>query len=70
MMLAPSVPQVLQKFRPDGSDKYLGSFSVTVYILGFVVGPLLLGPLTDIMGRILYYGLRRPSIWYSPSHVR
>lgn len=52
MMLVPSVPQVLQEFRPDGGDKYLGSFSVTVYILGFVVGPLLFGPLTDLMGRI------------------
>lgn len=52
MMLAPSVPQVLQTFRPDGSDKFLGSFSVTVYILGFVVGPLLFAPLTDLMGRI------------------
>ncbi|KAF2727239.1 MFS general substrate transporter [Polyplosphaeria fusca] len=52
MMLAPSVPQVLATFRPDGSDKFLGSFSVTVYILGFVFGPLLFGPLTDLMGRI------------------
>ncbi|KAF2647977.1 MFS general substrate transporter [Lophiostoma macrostomum CBS 122681] len=51
MMLAPSIPQVLQEFRPDGSDKFLGSFSVTVYILGFVVGPLLFGPLTDLTGR-------------------
>lgn len=52
MMLAPSVPQVLVEFRPDGSDTFLGTFSVTVYILGFVVGPLLCGPLTDLMGRI------------------
>lgn len=51
-MLAPSIPQVLQRFRPDGSDKFLGSFSVTVYILGFTVGPLLFGPLTDLVGRI------------------
>jgi multidrug resistance protein len=51
MMLAPSVPQVLETFRPDGSDRALGSFCVTVYILGFCVGPLLLGPLSDVYGR-------------------
>ncbi|KAF2426277.1 putative bicyclomycin resistance protein [Tothia fuscella] len=51
MMLAPGVPQVLQTFRPHGGDEFLGSFCVTVYILGFCVGPLLLGPLTDLYGR-------------------
>lgn len=51
MMLAPSVPQVLEEFRPNGGDKSLGSFSVTVYILGFCVGPLVIAPLTDIYGR-------------------
>jgi multidrug resistance protein len=51
MMLAPSVPQVLQTFRPNGGDKTLGSFCVTVYILGFCVGPLLFGPLSDVYGR-------------------
>lgn len=55
MMLAPSVPQVLSEFRPRGGSKFLGSFSVTVYILGFCVAPLLLGPLTDLHGRIVIY---------------
>lgn len=55
MMLAPSVPQVLQEFRPDGRDKSLGSFSVTVYILGFCVGPLIIAPLTDIYGRTIIF---------------
>lgn len=55
MMLAPSVPQVLATFRPDGGDKSLGSFCVTVYILGFCVGPLVLAPLTDIYGRTTLY---------------
>lgn len=54
MMLAPSVPQVLSDFDA-GDRKALGSFSVTVYILGFCVGPLLLAPLTDLYGRLLIY---------------
>ena len=52
MMLAPSIPQVLKELRPDGGGEFLGSFTVTVYILGFVVGPLLFGPLSDIKGRL------------------
>ncbi|KAB5566943.1 major facilitator superfamily domain-containing protein [Coniochaeta sp. 2T2.1] len=51
MMLAPSV----HKCWPPGGDKSLGSFAVTVYILGFCVGPLLLAPLTDIYGRTILY---------------
>lgn len=62
MMLAPSVPQVLATFRPDGGDKSLGSFSVTVYILGFCIGPLLLAPLTDI------YGRARLNCWLHNTH--
>lgn len=54
-MLAPSVPQVLKEFRPAGGAESLGSFSVTVYILGFCVGPLLLAPLTDLYGRTIIY---------------
>lgn len=55
MMLAPSVPQVLQDFRPNGGDKSLGSFAVTVYILGFCIGPLVIAPLTDIYGRTVIF---------------
>jgi MFS family permease len=62
MMLAPSVSQVLQEFRPAGNDKFLDSFSVTVYVLGFVVRPLHFGPLTDLVGRI--YILRLTATLY------
>ena len=54
-MLAPSVPQVLETFRPDGSGRALGSFCVTVYIMGFCFGPLILAPLTDSYGRKAVY---------------
>jgi hypothetical protein len=40
-MLAPSIPEVLQELRRAGNDSSLGSFAVTVYILGFIVGPFL-----------------------------
>lgn len=50
-MLAPGIPQVLQTFRPNGGDHFLGSFAFSVYILGLCIGPLLQGPLTDLYGR-------------------
>ena len=53
MSLAPSVPQILQSL--EEKNKSLGSFSVTVYILGFAVGPLLFGPLSDMYGRATIY---------------
>jgi multidrug resistance protein len=55
MLLAPSIPQVLDEFRPDGSARAFGPFCVTVYILGFVVGPLTLAPLSDLYGRLPLY---------------
>jgi multidrug resistance protein len=57
MMLAPSVPQVLETFRPDGGDKSLGSFCVTAYMLGFCFGPIALAPMTDLYGRTSIYRL-------------
>jgi len=51
-MLAPSLPQVMHEFRPAGNDKPLGSFFLTIYMLGNIAGPLLFGPLTDLVGRI------------------
>jgi multidrug resistance protein len=50
-MLAPSIPQVLKDLSPDGKYRSIGPFCVTVYILGFCVGPLLFAPLTDFYGR-------------------
>lgn len=52
-MLAPSVPQVLETLRSTGGSDSLGSFCVTIYILGFCVGPVVLGPLSDVYGRVL-----------------
>lgn len=46
---APGVPQVLEDFHSTSSA--LSSFMVSVYIMGFALGPLILSPLSECYGR-------------------
>ncbi|KAF2108420.1 major facilitator superfamily domain-containing protein [Lophiotrema nucula] len=62
MMLAASLSQITQTFHPPKSHDWLVSFAVTVYILGFATGPLILAPLTDFIGRV--WILRLTSLVY------
>jgi multidrug resistance protein len=48
-IFAPGIPFVNADFH--NTSQLLGSFAVSVYILGFSVGPLLLSPLSEIYGR-------------------
>ena len=48
-MFAPGVPQVLQEFNSDNA--ILGSFVVSVYVLGYAFGPLFIAPLSELYGR-------------------
>lgn len=48
-MFAPGVPAVLREFRI--ASETLAAFVVSVYLLGFAVGPLLISPLSEIYGR-------------------
>ena len=52
-MFAPGVPEVLTEFKSD--DQLLGSFVVSVYILGYAVGPLFIAPLSELYGRLVVY---------------
>ena len=49
-MFAPGVPQLMQEFESTNSE--LASFVVSVFVLGFAVGPLLGAPLSEIYGRL------------------
>jgi MFS family permease len=49
-VFAPGVPQVLREFHSDNSA--LSSFMVSVYIIGFAIGPLVLSPSSEIYGRL------------------
>ena len=52
-MFAPGVPQVLKTFRTTSTT--VAEFVVSIYILGFAVGPLLISPLSEIFGRYPVY---------------
>ncbi len=52
-IFAPGVPGVMKEFGSDSLT--LSSFVVSVYVLGFAAGPLLLAPLSEIYGRVPIY---------------
>ncbi|KUL89277.1 hypothetical protein ZTR_03801 [Talaromyces verruculosus] len=52
-MFSPGVPQVMNEFH--SSSTILSEIVVTVYVLGFAIGPLLVGPLSEIYGRKWVY---------------
>lgn len=48
-IFAPAVPSVMDDF--DNNNAELKSFVISVYIIGFCVGPLVLSPLSELYGR-------------------
>lgn len=52
-MFAPGVPQVQDEFH--SSDQELATFVVSIFLLGYVAGPLVLVPLADLYGRVAVY---------------
>lgn len=52
-IFAPGVPAVLEEFH--SSSPQIATFVVSVYLLGFAAGPLLLAPLSEIYGRVPVY---------------
>jgi multidrug resistance protein len=52
-MFAPGVPQVLADFGT--TDALIGSFVVSIYVLGYALGPLLIAPLSELYGRMPLY---------------
>jgi multidrug resistance protein len=52
---APGVPQVLRAF--DETSNIIAAFVVSVYILGFAIGPLIIAPMSELYGRIWLYNI-------------
>lgn len=52
-MFAPAIPQVMATYH--SSDPLLSSFVVSVWVLGYFFGPLFLGPLSELYGRLPVY---------------
>lgn len=54
-MLAPAVEEVMIEFGTE-SDLF-ATFVVSIFVLGFASGPLLLAPLSEIYGRVPIYNI-------------
>ncbi|OJJ47341.1 hypothetical protein ASPZODRAFT_2129058 [Penicilliopsis zonata CBS 506.65] len=52
-MFAPGVPLVMEEFH--SSSTTLATFVVSVYILGFAFGPLIVAPWSEYSGRVIVY---------------
>ena len=52
-ILATGIPQIMAEFHSTNSE--LGSLVVSVYLLGFAVGPLVIAPLSELYGRTPLY---------------
>lgn len=52
-MMAPGVPQIMRDF--GSSDNMESTFVVSIFVLGFAFGPLLLAPMSELYGRLPVY---------------
>jgi MFS family permease len=48
-ILSPAINIVDKEF--DNPDAFVGSMTVSIYLFGYVVGPIFIGPLSEIYGR-------------------
>jgi len=52
-MFAPGVPELMEQFHSKNIE--LGTLVVSVYVLGFSAGPMLLAPMSETYGRLPVY---------------
>lgn len=52
-MFAPGVPQVLRDFNTESQT--IATFVVSIYVLGFAFGPLVIAPMSELYGRLWVY---------------
>ncbi|KAH6842627.1 general substrate transporter [Chaetomium sp. MPI-CAGE-AT-0009] len=54
-MFAPGIPRILEEFHETSS--VTSTFILSIYILGFAFGPLIVAPMSEIHGRSLLYNI-------------
>ncbi|KAI1776438.1 MFS general substrate transporter [Hypoxylon cercidicola] len=52
-MFAPGAAELIQEFGITSS--IVGTFTVSIYVLGFMFGPMVLAPLSELYGRLVLY---------------
>jgi multidrug resistance protein len=54
-MLAPAVQMIMEEYHTTST--VFATFSVSIFVLGFASGPLLLSPLSELYGRVVIYNV-------------
>lgn len=54
-MIAPAVQLIMSDYHTTSTT--FATFSVSIFVLGFASGPLLLAPLSEIYGRVIVYNV-------------
>ena len=54
-MFAPGIPKIMQEFHE--TSKTTATFVLSIYILGFAFGPLIIAPMSEIYGRSILYNV-------------
>ncbi|KAL2044547.1 hypothetical protein ABVK25_012400 [Lepraria finkii] len=52
-MVAPGVQLIMRDFH--STNQTIGSFVVSIYVLGYAVGPLFIAPMSEVYGRLVMY---------------
>lgn len=52
-MFAPAIDKVMDEMGTSSRD--VGSFGVSIYLLGYAFGPLILAPCSELYGRLVVY---------------
>lgn len=52
-MFAPGAAELVKEFHVTNST--VGTLTVSIYLLGFALGPLFIAPLSEIYGRLVVY---------------
>lgn len=52
-MVAPGVQLIMQDF--NSTSQTIGSFVVSIYVLGYALGPLFVAPMSEVYGRLIVY---------------
>lgn len=52
-MVAPAIPLIMKDFK--SSNETIAAFIVSIYILGYALGPLILAPMSELYGRLPVY---------------
>lgn len=52
-MIAPATEQIMHSL--DTTNRDIGSFAVSIYLLGYAFGPLIIAPCSELYGRLVVY---------------